>query len=126
MTDIDYQEKLVRAAYVMQWGSLLIPPLIVVSLIYLLAVRRRVGHVELRSHLNWQLMTCGMIAAMIPLALLLLFIGLSGVNTDAPISIVATFTLVGASALFLPWLLYRLLRGTVQFTRQLPMKRLFP
>ena len=124
--DIDHQEKLVRWAYIVQWAAVVMPPLIVASLIYLVLIRGRVTHGELRTHVNWQLMTCGLIAAMVPAALLLLFVGLSGVNTDAPISIIATFLLLGASALFVPWLLYRLLRGTMRFTKQVPMESLFP
>ena len=126
MGEIDDQERHVRWAYVVQWATLLMPPAILLSLIYLLLVRSRVTHSELRSHVNWQLMTCGLVLAMIPLALILLFTGLSGVNTDAPVSIFATFVLVGASTLFVPWLLYRLLRGTIRFSKQLPMETLFP
>ena len=67
-----------------------------------------------------------LVAVMIPIAFVLLFIGFSGVNTDAPISIISTFVLVGASFLFFPWLLYRLLWGTVRFSKELPMERLTP
>ena len=80
-----------------------------------LVLRAYVVHDELRSHVDWQLMTCAQIAAMVVLGFALLAIGLSGFSTDAPVSIVATFVLYGGSLLFLPWLLYRLLRGTIRF-----------
>ncbi len=126
MNDTSMQEKLVLWAYLIQWATLVMPPAIAVSLIYLVLVRRRVTHSELRSHVNWQLTTCGVVAASIPIAFGLLFVGFSGVNTDSPIAIAATFILVGVSFLFLPWLLYRLLRGTIRFSKQLPMKTLLP
>ena len=126
MLDTDSQEKLVFWAYLLQWACLFAPPFVVVAFPYLLLIRGRVTHPEVRSHLTWQLATYGLIAIMIPLGLALLFIGFSGVNTDSPISIVATFTLVGASALLLPWLLYRLLFGTIRFSQQVPMERMFP
>ena len=122
--DIDRQEKLVLWGYVIQWAALFMPPAVAVSLVYLLIIRSRVPHRELRSHVSWQLMTCVLIAALIPIALLLFFTGLSGINMDSPVSIVATFALVGGSVLFLPWLLYRLLNGTIRFARQEPMKSL--
>lgn len=125
-SDIDTQEKHVRWVYVVQWAALLFPPAIVLSLIYLLVLRGHVTHRELRSHVNWQLTTCGIVLAMIPLMLVLLVIGMSGFNTDDPISILATFVMAGASAVFLPWMLYRLLRGTTRFNKQLPMKAMFP
>ncbi|MBT8098477.1 MAG: hypothetical protein KJO82_01940 [Gammaproteobacteria bacterium] len=124
--DTDSQEKLVLWAYIIQWAAIIAPPLVVGSLVYLLLIRGRITHGEVRSHVNWQLATCGLIAAMIPIGFGLLVIGFSGVNTDSPVSIIATFALVGASALFLPWLLYRLLYGTIRFSKQLPMERLFP
>ena len=102
------------------------PPMIILSLAYLLLLRRRVSHVELRTHVNWQLATLGIIAAAIPAGIGLLFIGFSGWNTDSPVSIIATFVLLGASCLFVPWLLYRLVRGTMRFSKQLPMRTLFP
>ena len=123
-SDINRQEKLVLWGYVLQWASLILPPLVAASVVYLLVIRARVPHSELRSHVNWQLMTCGLIAALIPIALLLLFTGLSGFNTDSTVSIIATFALVGGSVVFVPWLLYRLLFGTIRFTRQQPMKSL--
>ena len=113
-------------AYGIQWAALVMPPIVMVSLVYLLVMRPRITHVELRTHMNWQLATCGVIAALIPIGIGLLFIGFSGVNTDALISIAATFALVGASSLFVPWLIYRLLRGTIRFSKQLPMVSLFP
>lgn len=126
MDDTDKQEKLVGWAYAMQWSTLIMPPAIVASLVYLLVVRGRITHADIRSHVRWQLTTCAVIAALIPIALGLLFVGFSGVNTDALISIVATFVLVGGSCLFLPWFLYRLLHGTIRFSRQLPMQTLLP
>ena len=126
MAPVERQEKLVLWAYVVQWATLVMPPAIIVSLIYLLLVRGRVVHCELRSHVDWQLMTCAQIGAMIVLGFALLAIGMSGFSTDAPLSIVATFVLYGGSLLFLPWLLYRFLRGTIRFSQQLPMESLFP
>ena len=126
MNDIDRQEKIVLWAYVVQWTTLVMPPALIASLIFLLLIRGRITHVDIRSHVNWQLATFGMIAAMIPIALILFFVGLSGVNTDSLISILSTFALVGASTVLLPWLFYRLLYGTMRFSRQLPMERLFP
>lgn len=121
---IDRQERLVLWGYVLQWAALILPPAVAVSLIYLLIIRPLVPHRELRSHISWQLMTCGLIAALIPVALLLLFTGLSGFNTDSTISIIATLALTGGAILFVPWLLYRLLHGTIRFARQEPMKSL--
>ena len=124
ISEIDRQERLVLWGYVLQWAALIVPPAVAVSLIYLLIIRPRVPHHELRSHISWQLMTCWLIAALIPVALLLLFAGLSGFNTDSIISIIATFALTGGAILFVPWLLYRLLHGTIRFARQEPMKSL--
>lgn len=126
MSETDRQEKLVLYGYFVQWATLVFPPALIASLVYLLVVRGRVTHSELRSHIDWQLMTCAIVAAMVPVTFLLLVVGLSGVGTDAPVSIFVTFLLVGASFLFLPWLLYRLLRGTMTFSKQRPMRRLFP
>ena len=126
MLDTDSQEKLVFWAYMLQWACVVMPPVVVVSFGYLLLIRRRVTHPEVRSHVSWQLATYGLIALVFLFGIALLFIGLAGVNNDSPISIVATFTLMGASALFLPWLLYRLLFGTIRFSQQVPMERLFP
>jgi len=63
-----------------------------------------------------------MVAAAIPLALGLLFIGFAGVATDAPISILATFTLVGAAFVFPFWLIYRFAWGTIKYSRDTPMR----
>ena len=126
MSDIDEQEKLVRWGYGIQWATFIFPPSFLVSPVYLLLIRDRVTHAEVRSHLNWQLMTFGVIAAMVPIGLLLLFIGLAGVNNDNPISIIATFTLMGISWAAIPWLLYRLIRGSLRLSQQVPMERLFP
>ena len=124
--DTDEQERLVRFTYIAQWLTLAMPPLIFVSFFFLLFIRSKVQHRELRTHLNWQLATYGMIAAMVPAAFLLLAIGLSGVNTDSPISIVATFVLVGFTSMFLPWAIYRLIYGTARFVKQVPMERMLP
>lgn len=119
------QEKLVFWGYLIQWSFWIFLPSIAISLIYLLIIRGRVTNTALRSHIKWQLATLGLILAMIPIALLFVFIGLSGINTDAPVSIAATFIVIGASFLFLPWLLYRLLYGTIKFSKQTPMPRVF-
>lgn len=126
MNDSEKQQTLVLWAYVIQWATLLMPPALIASLIYLLIVRNRVTISGLRTHVNWQLMTCGVTAAIIPIGYLLLYVGLSGVSTDAPISIIATFVLVGVSTLYLPWLLYRFIRGSIRFSKQLPMEKLLP
>ena len=73
MTDTDIQEKYVLWAYGIQWAGLVMPPVVIVSLAYLLVMRPRITHAELRSHINWQLATCGVIAALIPIGLGLLF-----------------------------------------------------
>lgn len=126
MSDTDRQEKYVFHGYLIQWATIVFPPAIIASLVYLLVIRPRITHPEVRSHVNWQLMTCGLIAAMIPLSLAFVAIALSGVSSDSPLSIAATFVLLGGSLLFLPWLLYRLLRGTIMLSKQLPMPSLFP
>ena len=118
---IENQENLVRWGYLLQWLALVLPPTIALSAIYLLLIRGHVVHNELRSHVRWQLITCGLVAVMFLIALLLLVIGMSGWNTDSPFSILATFAMVGFGALYLPWLIYRLLRGTIRFSRQVPM-----
>ena len=119
--DTENQENLVRWGYLLQWLALVLPPTIAFSAIYLLLIRGHVVHNELRSHVRWQLITCGLVAVMFPIALLLLVIGMSGWNTDSPFSILATFALLGFGALYLPWLFFRLLRGTIRFSRQVPM-----
>ena len=124
--ELDRQERYVRWAYIVQWTALAFPPTMVLSLVYLLAFRGRVTHSELRSHISWQLATCGIIVALIPIALLLLMIAMSGFKDDAPISIITAFMLAGLSSMFLPWLLYRLLFGTIRFADERPMTRLWP
>ena len=119
--DIENQENLVRGGYLLQWLALVLPPLIALSAIYLFLIRGHVVHNELRSHVRWQLITCGLVVVMFPIALLLLVIGMSGWNTDSPVSILATFAMVGFGALYLPWLVFRLLRGTIRFSKQVPM-----
>lgn len=126
MNDTDRQEKFVFHGYLIQWASIVFPPAIIASLVYLLVIRPRVTHPEVRTHVNWQLVTCGLVAAMILLSLVFVAIGLSGVSSDSPLAIVATFALLGGSLLFLPWLLYRLLRGTIMLSKQQPMPSLFP
>ncbi|MDJ0760894.1 MAG: hypothetical protein QNJ19_15985 [Woeseiaceae bacterium] len=120
--ETERQEELVRYGYLLQWSMLVIPPMFFASLVYLLVLRLRITHFELRTHVKWQLATCIMILALIAAGLVLLFVGLSGVNTDAPVSVIATFVLMGGSVVFFPWLLYRLLYGNWRFAQQVPMK----
>ncbi len=121
-TTPDKKEKdLVLWGYILQWVTFVMPFALLASAVYVLAVRGKVMTPWLRTHLNWQLTTCVMVVAALPLAYLLLFTGFAGVNTDAPISIIATFLLVGASALFPVWLIYRFLRGTLRYSKGLPM-----
>jgi len=70
--------------------------------------------------------TCLVAAITAVVAVVLLFIGLSGIATDAPISIVATFTLLALLTVAPLWLLYRVVRGTLQYRMKLPMASLFP
>ena len=127
MSDIDRQENLVRWAYVIQWATLVVLPAIVLSLAYLLLVRNRVTHGELRSHLNWQLMTNAVIFALIPVALAMVaIVSISGVSVDGPLVVISTYLLLGAFSLWLPGLVYRLIRGSIRFSRQEPMNSLFP
>ena len=93
----------------------------VASVVYLLAIRKRIRNRDIYSHVSWQLFTASATILAIPVAIILLIIGLSGVNNDSPVSIVATFALIGGSYLFLPWLAYRLLRGSIRFSNELPM-----
>ena len=125
MIGIDEQEKLVHWGYAIQWCTLLWPPAIVASALYLLWIRKRIRNRDIRSHVSWQLVTASITVLAIPVAIILLFVGLSGVNTDSPISIAATFALVGGSYLFLPWLAYRLLRGSIRFSNELPMEHMW-
>ncbi len=120
--DTDRQEQLVLYGYAMQWSMLVIPPMFIVSLGYLLLLRRRITHFEIRTHVSWQLATCLLTLALLAVAIVLLVIGLSGVNTDAPLSVLATFALMGGSVLFLPWLFYRLIYGSLRMSRQEPMR----
>jgi len=98
------------------------PLALVASPIYLLAVRRTVTTPWLRTHIKWQLTTCVMVVAAISISYPLLFTGLAGVNTNAPLSIIATFLLVGASAVFPAWLIYHFLRGILRYSRGLRME----
>lgn len=117
------QEKaLILWGYVLQWGTLVMPPALLVSLIYVLVVRKRVSSDWLVSHIRWQLATCIIVAAAIPVAFGLLFTGFAGVATDAPISIVATFALLGGASAFPLWLLYRLGWGTIKYFQDAPMR----
>lgn len=126
MSDIDKQEKLVLWAYVILWSSVVLPPIMLLALIYLLVIRNRIINPDLRSHVSWLLATCTVTCVMVPVAFLFLFVGLSGVNTDSPISIFATFALVAGTTLFPLWLLYRFILGSIRFSREQPMLRLFP
>lgn len=124
--ETERQEELVRYSYLLQWSMLVLPPMLFASLIYLLVLRRRITHFELRTHVKWQLATCIMILVLIVAAVIFLFVGLSGVNTDSPIAIAATFVLMGGSAVFFPWLLYRLIYGNWRFAQQVPMRFVLP
>jgi uncharacterized membrane protein len=108
--------------YILQWSSLLFPPLLLVSLVYLLVVRSRIVEAWQIGHLRWQLMTCYIVIAGVVLALILLFVGMSGIGTDAPLSIAATFVLVGAGYLFPFWYLYRCIRGTLHYAKRRPLE----
>jgi uncharacterized membrane protein len=125
-TDIEKQEKTVLWGYCLQWSMLLFPISFFVSLIYLLVMRSSVTQSGLRSHLSWQLSTLLQIAIGVAMGFALLFIGMSGWGTDAPLSVGSTFLLLAATTLFLPWLLYRLIRGSLRFHKQEPMLSLFP
>lgn len=118
---VDREKKLVLWGYLLQWGSLVMPFAIIGSLIYVLVLRSRLTQPWLRTHFAWQLSTCIIIAAAIPVGLGLLAVGFSGVATDAPVSIVATFLLVGVSFLFPFWFIYRCLRGTMNYSGGRPM-----
>ncbi len=124
--ETERQEELVRYGYLLQWSMLVIPPMYFASLVYLLVLRRRITHFELRTHVRWQLATCTMILVLLIAGLILLFVGLSGFNTDSPISIIATFVLMGGSAVFFPWLFYRLVYGNWRFSQQVPMQYVLP
>jgi len=126
MSDTEKQQRLVLWAYVIQWIAIFMPFALVVLLIYVLAARRAVVEPALRSHLDWQLVTCLVAAGVAVVAVALLFIALSGINTDAPISIGATFTLLALLTVAPLWLLYRVVRGTLQYRLKLPMENLFP
>ena len=126
MSAIEDQQRLVLWGYVLQWVTLPMPPTIVASLVYVLVMRHRVAHEGLRSHMNWQLSTCIVIAIAIPVGLLLLFIGFSGFSTDSLVSVIATFLLVGLAALLVPWFIYRALFGTIKLYNEQPITRMFP
>jgi len=118
----DQEKSFVLWGYVLQWATLILPPVIAASLIYLLFVRKRVFNDWLVSHIRWQLATCIIIAAAIPVAFGLLFTGFAGVSSDAPVSILATFLLVGAAFVFPFWLIYRFAWGTISYVREKPMR----
>ena len=124
MTDNESQQQLVLWGYIIQWATLLMLPALLVSFVYVLVVRGRVSNAGLRSHLDWQLATCVVAVVFVAVAAVLFFVGLSGVNTDAPISIIATFTVVGLVAVAPLWFLYRLIRGTLRFAKKLPIEKL--
>jgi uncharacterized membrane protein len=126
MSDTERQQQLVLWAYVIQWVAIFLPFALFVLLVYVLVARRRVVEPALRSHLDWQLVTCLVAAGAAVVAVALLFIALSGINTDAPISIGATFTLLALLTVAPLWLLYRVVRGTLQYRMKLPMANLFP
>ena len=126
MSSIEEQEKLVHWGYAIQWCTLLCPPAMAASVLYLLVIRKYIRNRDIRSHVSWQLFTASATMLAIPVAIILLMIGLSGVNNDSPVSIIATFALIGGSYLFLPWLAYRLLRGSIRFANEQPMVRAWP
>jgi len=126
MDDTEKQQSLVFWAYMIQWSSALVPPTLGASLIYLLLIRKRVTVAGLRSHVDWQLVSCWGLAAAIGVAVVLWFIAASGVSTDAPISIIATFALVGLASVVPLWILYRVAWGSIRFFKQLPMETLLP
>ena len=125
MNDNDSQQRLVLWGYIIQWATVVLPVALLASAIYVLAVRGRVTNLGLRSHLDWQLATVGIAIFVASVGAVLFFVGLSGVNSDEPLSIIATFAVVGLAFALPPWLLYRLIRGTLQFSRKLPMQNLF-
>ena len=110
--------------YIIQWATLIMPPALLVSLVYILVTRGRVSNAALRSHLDWQLTTCALTAVFIVVAVVLFVVGMSGIGTDAPVSIIATFVLVGLLTVAPLWFLYRLIRGTMRFTQKLPIEKL--
>ena len=120
----DVQQRLVLWGYVIQWTTFLMPAALFVSIVYVMIVRRRVSNAGLRSHLDWQLTTCVLAAVLVAAAAALFVVGLSGVNTDSPISIIATFSVVGLLSVAPLWFLYRLLRGTLRFAKKLPIEKL--
>ncbi|MEL7297356.1 MAG: hypothetical protein AAGJ86_06815 [Pseudomonadota bacterium] len=119
------QEQRVLVAYVMQWAMVALPPLAIINIAYLLWGRARVPHVELRSHIRWQLATLVILATIAVTGIGLLALAFAGVNTDAPLSIAATFLLYAIGAAVVPWFFYRVIFGTFRFRRQLPMQRLW-
>ena len=108
--------------YAIQWCTLLCPPAMAASVVYLLIIQKHIRNHDIRTHVSWQLVTASATVLAIPVAIILLMIGLSGVNSDSPVPIVATFALIGGSYLFLPWLAYRVLRGSIRFSNELPMQ----
>jgi len=126
VSDSKGQQLFVFWGYVIQWLTILMPLALLVSLVYVVVVRGRVMNPALRSHIDWQLATCLVSLSILALALGLLIVGLSGVATDAQISVIATFALLALLSVAPFWLLYRLVRGTLRFRNKLPMEKLFP
>ena len=124
MSDNDSQQQLVLWGYVIQSATLLMPLPLLVSCVYLLLVRGRVSNPALRSHMDWQLTTCVLTMVFFTVAAVLFVVGLSGVNTDSPVSIIATFTVVGLVTVAPLWFLYRLIRGILRFAQKLPVEKL--
>jgi uncharacterized membrane protein len=126
MDSSDPQPRLILWGYVIKWATLFMPPAIILSMIYVLVTRGRLMSQGLRSHADWRLTTVGITAIFLLIVAILFVIGMSGVNTDAPVSIIATFTLLGLATAFPIWYLYRLLWGSIRFARREPMERLLP
>ena len=124
--ETERQEQLVLYGYLIQWSMLVMPPMFLVSLVYGLVLRLRVMHFELRTHVKWQLATCIITLVALAVGFLLLIVALSGFNTDSIWSVIATFTAMAGSAVFLPWLLYRLVYGNLRFSQQVPMRSVLP
>lgn len=118
--DLEQQERLAFYGYLIQWAGLVFTPMLLVSLIYTFTVR--IAHDEIRSHLRWQRATCLILVAMILAFLALLAIGMAGVNSDHPASIAAVFLASGLAFVALPYVLYRMIKGSVRLKQQLPME----
>jgi len=125
VSDNELQQRYVLWGYIIQGATVIMPVALLASPIYVLVVRDRVTNMGLRSHLDWQLATVGIATVVALVGAVLFVVGLSGINTDAPVSIIATFVLMGLVTALPLWLLYRLVRGTLQFSKKLPMQNLF-